>query len=303
MGCPSSAPNDTGNIGTDAWASGDTGPLADTGPVADTGAPADTSPVADTGPVADAGMSSHTVASALRALSRAECVCSPHPEYATADICASVDFGAPAGDVCYERAEAEGGPEVQRWWSCLRDGYVALEACRSECSAEHCYDDFTDAFTACGTEPFLEGYESALARCINETVVGDDADSCSDTAVASMMTGTGVFTGTTVGAGDHRTSKCSTWGISGADVMHRWAAPATGDYRFDTAGSEFDTVLFALDGCAADASERVCNDNNIGVSALSEFELTLEAGETIQLGIEGYKPTSAGAYRINITAL
>ena len=47
---------------------------------------------------------------------------------------------------------------------------------------------------------------------------------------------------------DTETVFLSPCGRSGNQAVFRWTAPEAGQYDFDTFGSNFDTVLFAMDG-------------------------------------------------------
>jgi hypothetical protein len=76
-----------------------------------------------------------------------------------------------------------------------------------------------------------------------------------------------------------------------------WEAPIRARYIFNTAGSTFDTVLYALaNDC--DGAELICRDNT-GGSTSSRFARNLEAGDRLILVVDG-AGTASGAYRLNI---
>ena len=76
-----------------------------------------------------------------------------------------------------------------------------------------------------------------------------------------------------------------------------WTAPATSRYKFSTAGSDFDTVLYLLRGsCSGD--EIACNDDAVGLQ--SEVVVGLSAGEVVTVVIDGYG-TGSGDYELAIT--
>ena len=78
------------------------------------------------------------------------------------------------------------------------------------------------------------------------------------------------------------------------DLSWEFTAPADGSYTFDTVGSNFDTVLFALDSCGG--TELACNDDTVGVR--SEITVDLLAGETILVVVDGWS-TSEGDVVLN----
>ena len=76
-----------------------------------------------------------------------------------------------------------------------------------------------------------------------------------------------------------------------------FTAPSTGDYRFDTRTSTFDTVLAALNGVCSDA-EIDCNDDSYGLQ--SELEISLTVGQSITLVVTGYQGAT-GDFMLNAT--
>lgn len=110
--------------------------------------------------------------------------------------------------------------------------------------------------------------------------------------------GSPIYSGNTSGQLD-RSESCG--GEPGyGDVFLLWTAPATGQYRFDTCGSVFDTILSAR---AADCSgmELKCNDDAMacGTDSLqSRFLLDLVAGERIMLIVDGFD--AEGQFQLNI---
>ncbi len=86
------------------------------------------------------------------------------------------------------------------------------------------------------------------------------------------------------------------------DVAYQWTAPAAGTYRFDTEGSELDSVLYARLG-ACDGPELDCNDDidAEGENYQSELSLDLEADEVVFLIVDGWG-FREGAFQLNISA-
>jgi len=100
--------------------------------------------------------------------------------------------------------------------------------------------------------------------------------------------------GDTTGDDDDLAQSCG--GVDGVDRVHRWIAPADGNFTFDTGGSAFDTALtlYAND-CA---TELDCNDDSIGLQSSLSRDMT--AGEEILIVVEGFS-ASVGLYDLNIT--
>ncbi|MEN0066372.1 MAG: putative metal-binding motif-containing protein [Myxococcota bacterium] len=115
---------------------------------------------------------------------------------------------------------------------------------------------------------------------------------CSDVALASVVP-TSYF-GTTFGQGDDRDPGCSF--SFATDVAHRFVAPETGTYVFDTFGSSFDTVLALYDTC--NGASIACNDD-AGGGSQSELTLSMTAGEVILISVDGIF-SSSGNYTLNV---
>lgn len=124
---------------------------------------------------------------------------------------------------------------------------------------------------------------------------GEALAACPDGELGDLV-GRPVSTGTVGATGASFFASCA---LSGRDVLFTWTAPATGRYRLDSEGSDYDTVLSVLDGrCAGD--ELACNDDAIGYQSVVEVELI--AGQQVTIVLAGYNGAS-GHWRLNIEAL
>lgn len=91
-----------------------------------------------------------------------------------------------------------------------------------------------------------------------------------------------VVMGSTATADEATAGSCG--GLGSPDHAYQWTAPADAVYRFDTAGSAFDTVLYLLeDSCFG--PERVCNDDAGGTTAAADAYLL--AGQTVIVVVDG----------------
>lgn len=90
-------------------------------------------------------------------------------------------------------------------------------------------------------------------------------------------------------------------GTRAPDAVFRWVAPRTGRFQFDTAGSSYDTLMYArLSNC--DGPELACNDDvSTGVTT-SSASFTIQHDEVIYIIIDGYG-TAAGPFVLNIAEL
>jgi hypothetical protein len=93
-----------------------------------------------------------------------------------------------------------------------------------------------------------------------------------------------IIAGSTVGATNTTGSSCGGW--FSPDLTYAWQAPVAGLYRFETAGSGFDTVLSVRSG-ACDGVELACNDDRGPTDETSELALLLQAGQTVTVAVGG----------------
>lgn len=134
------------------------------------------------------------------------------------------------------------------------------------------------------------------------------------TATVSSALGPAVFAGMVAETPNRFEPSCNDFDPeafpSGGEALFRWQAPSTGRYRFDTDGTEIDTVMWILpdgtDACGEGATELGCNDDEeideIGFWSLLELDMT--AGDTVQILVEGYlADEDQGPVRVNITSL
>jgi len=103
------------------------------------------------------------------------------------------------------------------------------------------------------------------------------------------------------GQGDDSLGSC-TVGVGGADYVYSWTAPENGVYRFDTADSVADTVLYIYDACM-DGSEIACNDDvdfddDVFTSAVT---VSLVADQLIAIVVDSYGDGLEGAFTLNIS--
>lgn len=99
------------------------------------------------------------------------------------------------------------------------------------------------------------------------------------------------------GMGDSQlASACG--GFDSPERVYEFRAQGPGSYRFSTAGSSFDTVLYTLDpdeGCGAQPLD--CNDD-LQFELHSELTVELAGGERILVVVDGHDANDFGAYEL-----
>lgn len=88
-------------------------------------------------------------------------------------------------------------------------------------------------------------------------------------------------------------------GITGSNsVWFSWRAPATGPVRFDTAGSNFDTVLAAYTGSQLTNLAPIAADNDSGPGRTSRLAFHALAGSNYVIAVDAMSG-AAGFFRLN----
>lgn len=107
------------------------------------------------------------------------------------------------------------------------------------------------------------------------------AGACPDQSLGSMAVPF-VVTGSTASADEATASSCG--GLGSPDYSYVWTPPADAVYRFDTAGSSFDTVVALFeDDCFG--PELACNDDAGGTAAATSAYL--QAGQPVIIVVDG----------------
>nr|MBK7066951.1 hypothetical protein [Deltaproteobacteria bacterium] len=132
--------------------------------------------------------------------------------------------------------------------------------------------------------------------------VGGSA-ACSATNLGSAL-GTSVASGTTAGRSSQHTPPATCTDMAAAvspDAVYSWTAPYGGAFTFDTTGSAFDTMLTIRSGSYTGAVLG-CNDDIVaGAEQASRLTVTLAAGQTVAIVVEGYG-TNSGSFVLNASA-
>jgi len=169
-----------------------------------------------------------------------------------------------------------------------------------DCDDTDCYSS-----TECGETMCSDGGDDdgdGRADCDDSECTCDPAcigaDRCADHDLG-MTVGASVGTGSNAGLCGFREGSCA--GGGGAEVSYRFTAPSAGDFTFDTHGSSYDTQLYVLDGTCG-GTELACNDDAPSGGLQSEVTVTLTAGQTVIVVVDGYSSYSRGNHVLNVTA-
>ena len=121
---------------------------------------------------------------------------------------------------------------------------------------------------------------------------------CPDMDLGSAV-GEDVVTSSVDGRGDSFFPTCAEV-LGGEDQDYLWTAPSSGEWTFDTHGSEIDTILVLYDGadCAGE-TELGCNDD-LPMVVESSLRLTLSEGDAVLIVVQETRRPQRGTYQLNI---
>ncbi len=101
--------------------------------------------------------------------------------------------------------------------------------------------------------------------------------------------------GSTLGHSNAMSGSCG--GDEAPERTFEFTAPLDGLYTFDTNTSDFDTVLYLLEGDCTGV-ELACDDDG-GSATQSRLVTPLSAGQTVVVVVDGYGTHSSGAFVLN----
>ena len=118
-----------------------------------------------------------------------------------------------------------------------------------------------------------------------------------DFANAITVSGaTGSTTGTNIEATDEVDEPLHNGGYAASSVWWKWTAPSTGQFTFDTIGSDFDTNIGIYTGSSVDALSFVNeNDDDDNEAPASKVTFRATSGTTYYIAVAGYADIDAGA--------
>ncbi|MCX5691081.1 MAG: hypothetical protein NTV94_15065, partial [Planctomycetota bacterium] len=122
-----------------------------------------------------------------------------------------------------------------------------------------------------------------------------------DTCQQAFAVGLGTVQGCTGGMNADGRSGCDLLVVS-PDVYYSFTAPCTGTYNFNTAGSNYDTLLSLHSGCpATNANALACNDDS-GATLQSSVTTVLAAGQAVRVRVADFSSAQQGVFELTISA-
>ncbi len=100
---------------------------------------------------------------------------------------------------------------------------------------------------------------------------------------------TGSVTSTNFGASKESNEQPHGGDLGGASIWYKWTAPETGKITFNTAGSNFDTLLSVYTGSVMPLLIRVASNNDkvFDQDTTSEVSFVAQAGTTYRIAVDG----------------
>jgi hypothetical protein len=142
----------------------------------------------------------------------------------------------------------------------------------------------------------MEAYSIALQACLTGASPPSLGD-CPNDDIGSVV-GTPAYTGTTRGSHNDLGGSCG--GALTPDEALQWVAPQTGTVTINTFGTDFDTILYVLEGSCT-GPELVCNDDAPGAPGWqSEVTLEVTEGDVLIIVVDGWGPGDEGPFQLNI---
>ncbi len=177
---------------------------------------------------------------------------------------------------------------------------VLVCALASGCGPLVAYDD-TGAVDSSGTDATSVGPDPTLTTSVGPTTVTTTPtttiDPTGDPVCPTFDLGSSVPNSVSSVIDDETDQFSGSCGGAAVDAVLSFVAPADGDYTFATAGTNYDTVLYVLDGVCGGA-ELACNDDTADTS--SAVSLHLFEGQAISVVIDGFSPGVSGAWHIDV---
>jgi hypothetical protein len=140
--------------------------------------------------------------------------------------------------------------------------------------------------TVDGAGPFEEG---PLVLTVYEA----DPPTCAPELIVPVLPTE--IVGDTTGALSELVGDCG--GEDAPERVYEFVAPGPGSYRFDTAGSSFDTVLYTLEAC--DGAPLLCNDD-ANFTLQSQLIVDLDGGEKVLVAVDGHHVGDFGPFVLHV---
>lgn len=216
-------------------------------------------------------------------------------------------FGSCGGGLASDDALTFTAPEPGIYtFDTIGSDYDTVLYVRDDCGGEElgCNDNITGGMTESQVNVTLEQDESVVVVVDGNSEDGNyvlnvSLDVCPDEALPSVSPQT--VMGATTAEVNSSIPSCS-GGSTAPDFAYTFIAPSAGTYIFDTNGSGFDTVLYAIDGASCDGSVTLDCDDDGGDGTQSQIVVTLAQDQEITVVVDGFSANS-GDFVLNVDAL
>lgn len=128
-----------------------------------------------------------------------------------------------------------------------------------------------------------------VASLLTTSLISWSAPANDDFADAYLLEGNfGTTSGTTINATYESDEPFHAGNTGGASVWYYWNAPRQGLYRFDTLGSNFDTLLGIYTGTSVGNLSLVAENDQAGNLSTSSAVFLAYADEELEIAVDGY---------------
>lgn len=192
---------------------------------------------------------------------------------------------------------AFGSTETGSTFQCHLDA-AAFTACSSPASyagltpGSHTF--YVRATDAAGNTDQTPASQTWTISTSSPTGPPNDMFASAQAASGGSGSGTGSNTGATKEAGEPNHAG----NAGGKSIWYTWTPAQSGSATIDTVGSGFDTLLAVYTGTSVSVLTPVASDDDAGGNLTSKVALTVTAGTTYRIAIDGYGGAS-GATKLN----
>ena len=129
---------------------------------------------------------------------------------------------------------------------------------------------------------------AGTATSASSFIVGTGAANDNFGNAQSIRGNAGTVTGKNNGASKETGEPNHAGNAGGNSVWYVWTAPNSGNYRFDTSGSSFDTLLAVYTGASVGALSLVVSNDDFGGTVASQVSFNAVASTTYDVAVDGY---------------